>query len=163
MEVLIRRKKGGPAKKQVSQKTLLHPVTVEKNGQGNTPLPFMDQWYEIQRVSPHKKGVLLMFQGIDRDAAETLVGSELFMNRNALPELEADTYYWQDLIGLTVVDIHHGELGRLDHIMPTGSNDVYVVKGKGREVLVPALAWVVKSIDLEQGEMVIDLPDALLE
>jgi 16S rRNA processing protein RimM len=163
MEVLIRPKKGGPVKKQRPQKRLAHPVMVEKNEQGDIPLPFMDQWYEIERVSPHKKGVLLMFQGIDREGAETLVGSELFMNRNTLPELEADTYYWQDLIGLTVVDIRHGELGRLDHILPTGSNDVYVVKGTGREVLVPALAWVVKSVDFEKGEMLIDLPDALFD
>lgn len=118
--------------------------------------------YTIERVSPHKKGVLLMFEGVDRDCAETLIGSEVLMRRDTLPELEADTYYWQDLIGLTVVDIRHGTLGELDHIVPTGSNDVYVVKKGDQEVLVPALARVVRQVDFDEKKMVVDLPDGLL-
>lgn len=121
------------------------------------------QWYEIERVNPHKKGLIIMFGGVDRSTAETLVGQMIFMPREALPELEEDTYYWEDLIGLKVNDIQSGYLGVIDHVMSTGSNDVFVVKGVQGEILVPALAWVVLSVDLDRQEMTVDLPEGLRE
>ncbi len=119
------------------------------------------QWYEIERVNPHKKGLILMFKGVGRNIAETLVGQQIFILREDLPELEEDTYYWEDLIGLKVMDIESNYLGSIDHVMPTGSNDVFVVKGTEGEILVPALAWVVLSIDLDRREMTVNLPDGL--
>jgi len=49
--------------------------------------------------------------------------------------------------------------------LQTGSNDVYVVKNeKGQEpaeILVPALDWVVREIDVDQKMMRVDLPEGL--
>lgn len=122
-----------------------------------------DEMYEILKASPHKKGILMQLSGVDRDKAETLVGSELLVDRGVLPEPEEDSYFWEDLIGLRVTDETLGFLGIIDSIMETGSNDVFVVKNKknGGEILVPGLASVVVDVDLEQGEMRVDLPDGL--
>ncbi|MBI9088483.1 MAG: 16S rRNA processing protein RimM [Desulfobacterium sp.] len=120
-----------------------------------------DQMYEVVKASPLKKGVLLLLSGVDRDVAETLVGAELLVDRTMLPEPEEDSYYWEDLMGLKVVDRTFGLLGSIDSVIETGSNDVFVVKGGEREVLVPGLASVVIRVDLEAGEMVIDLPEGL--
>ena len=120
-----------------------------------------DQLYEVVKASPHKKGALLLLSGVDRDVAETLVGAELLVDRDVLPEPEEDAYYWVDLIGLRVIDQALGFLGRIDSVIETGSNDVFVVKGGEREVLVPGLASVVVRVDLENGEMIIDLPEGL--
>jgi len=89
------------------------------------------------------------------------VGAELLVDRSVLPEPEDDTYFWVDLIGLRVMDQALGLLGRIDSVIETGSNDVFVVKGGEREVLVPGLASVVVRVDLENGEMIIDLPEGL--
>ncbi|MBF0234151.1 MAG: 16S rRNA processing protein RimM [Desulfamplus sp.] len=118
-------------------------------------------WYNIVRVTPHKKGVIALFEGVTREIAEGLVGRSIAVDRDDLPELEPDTYYWEDLVGLKVTDIHSGYLGVIGYILPTGSNDVFVVQGSGKEILVPALEWVILNVDIEKGEMTIDLPEGL--
>ena len=118
-------------------------------------------WYTIVKASPHKKGLLVLFKGVDRNHAETLVGKELLMSRSDLPPPEEGTYYWQDLVGLAVTDKTRGVIGVVDHLFATGSNDVIVVKAGDKETLVPALAWVVIDVDLEGKTMLVDLPEGL--
>jgi 16S rRNA processing protein RimM len=120
----------------------------------------------IEWVKPHKRGLLFSFHEIqDRDAAETLLQAEIYMKKADLPLLEEDTYYWFELEGLSVVDTDGKYLGRIESIFSTGSNDVYVVKneaeGAGCELLLPALASVVRSVDLDQGYMTVELPEGL--
>lgn len=121
--------------------------------------------HTILKASPHKKGLLVQFAGVDRNLAEDLVGAEILVERDRLPEPEVDSYFWADLIGLRVTDKTLGALGTIDSIMETGSNDVFVVKNKKvdpeQEFLVPALASVVIEIDLDRGEMAVDLPEGL--
>ena len=52
-------------------------------------------------------------------------------------------------------------IGRLESIIPTGSNDVYVVKDDATEILIPALASVVLDIDLDRKRMLVQLPEGL--
>ena len=92
-----------------------------------------------------------------------LVGREIYADRAALPELPSDEFYWSDLLGLQVVTADGEGLGELVDIIETGSNDVYVVKKNGREVLVPALEDVVMSVDLAGGRMTVSLPEGLLD
>lgn len=91
------------------------------------------------------------------------VGGELLIRRDQLPETEADEYYWADLIGLKVLTADAADLGILSEIIETGSNDVYVVRGRDKEYLVPALEDVVLDVDLEAGTMTISPPDGLLD
>jgi len=122
--------------------------------------------YRIKWAQPHAKGILLAFERIDnRSQAEALVGSELLIAKSQLPELEEGTYYWSDLIGLSVFSKDEAYLGRITAVMPTGSNDVYVIEnthqGGRLEVLIPALQSVVLDIDLEKRVMIVDLPEGL--
>lgn len=121
---------------------------------------------KIVWAKPHSKTILLSLEGISsRDRAERLVGSELFIEKSALEVLEEGTYYWADLMGLSVYSLEGDHLGEVSAIVQTGSNDVYVVKKKAgteeMEVLVPALASVVREIDLDQRIMRVDLPEGL--
>jgi len=119
------------------------------------------KWYTSVKMFSHKKGLRLLLADVDVTVAQTLVGMDIFTPREALPDLDDGTYYWNDLIGMTVKDIHQGPLGTIEHVMPTGSNDVFVVTGGKREVLVPSLAHVVLSVDVEKQTMTIDLPEGL--
>jgi 16S rRNA processing protein RimM len=138
---------------------------------------------EIREARPHGNLWRLRLAEVeDRDAAERLAGAGIFVPREELPEPEADSFYWADLIGLRVYDgggIGDGPpgsdpsgaenpdggpgrfLGRLESIIETGSNDVYVVRDGDRETLVPALAWVVENVDLAAGVMRVNLPEGL--
>ncbi len=70
-------------------------------------------------------------------------------------------YYHFQLLGLRVLTQEGEDLGRISDILVTGSNDVYVVSGPGGEVLVPALADVIMNVELDQGIMVVSLPEGL--
>lgn len=118
--------------------------------------------YEIDWVKPHSRGALLALKDVSsRDQAKTLVGSELYIQRARLPKLEDGAYYWFDLIGLKVYTSDDQYLGRLDSIIETGANDVYVVNKDDQEILIPALKSVVRSIDIGKKIMRVELPDGL--
>jgi 16S rRNA processing protein RimM len=106
---------------------------------------------------PHGKGLTARLEGCaDRDHAAALVGAEIAVRRDQLPEPEQGEYYWTDLEGLRVETVAGVDLGRLDRLFETGANDVMVVLGE-RERLIPYL-WgsVVRSVDLDAGLMVVD-------
>lgn len=126
--------------------------------------------YTILNAQPHKKGVLLLLDGIDtRNLAESLIGCEILIDREQLPEPEEDTWYWQDLMGLKVTDDLRGYLGDITDIFPTGANDVLVVTQKGEtvkaenqpdtEILIPMHEQFVREVDLDQGIMTVALPE----
>ena len=116
----------------------------------------------VRDARPHKGLIRVSFNNVDsRTDAEALTGAEVVVRRDELPDLEDDTYYWVDLIGLDVVTTDQRQLGRIESILPTGSNDVYVVRGHGGETMVPALASVILEVDLENRIMRVDLPEGL--
>jgi 16S rRNA processing protein RimM len=116
----------------------------------------------VSESKPHARSILLSLQGItNRNQAEALIGSKLFVKRSSLPPLEAGTYYWFEIIGMAVTTIQGEDLGRVETIIETGSNDVFVVRRDDREVLVPALAAVVVEIDTIKRRMRVDLPEGL--
>ncbi len=117
---------------------------------------------EIQWVKSHTGTALISFKGIaDRGQAEALIGANLFIRNEALPDLAEDTHYWMDLIGIEVYTAEEEYLGRIESIIETGSNDVYVVKDNKKEVLIPALASVVLDIDIRCKRMQVELPEGL--
>ena len=99
----------------------------------------------------------------DINLIQELLGNEVCLRRDQLPGLEADEYYWSDLIGLQVFSDDGTLLGTLADIFETGSSDIYVVRGEGREYLIPAIADVIKSVDPVGGKIVITPLDGLLD
>jgi len=97
----------------------------------------------------------------DREEARLLAGFEICVPRNLFPDLTDGEYYWYQLEGLKVID-HLGQLlGKIDHLLETGSNDVMVVKPcagslDDRERLLPYTEQCVLAVDLAAGEMKVD-------
>ena len=118
--------------------------------------------FVIQSASEWKKGVLLRLKGVtDRNGAEALVGKLALMDKADLPELEDDTWYWQDLKGLKVMDTERGHLGEIEDIFPTGAHDMLVVNKGEQEVLIPMHRHFVLGVDLEAGVVETRLPEGL--
>ena len=125
-----------------------------------------EKMYEIRWAKPQSRNVLLALDGVDRRSlSEMLIGSELFVEKRMIPEPEQGAFFWSDIIGLDVYTTEEEYLGRVESIIETGSNDVYVVKDSDREqnheILVPALESVVVAIDLNRKMMRVDLPEGL--
>ncbi len=123
-----------------------------------------EETLNIVKSRPHKRLILFTFEEVrSRDSAEALNNAEILIKRSALPGLEEGEYYWTDIIGLDVFCINETYLGSVESVIPTGSNDVYVIKNKesGRETLVPAIHSVITEIDIEKSIMRVDLPEGL--
>jgi len=120
---------------------------------------WQDNWQTIELVSGkrHGKGLVVQFKDCtDRDVAAALRGTDIGIYRSQLPPADAGEYYWSDLVGMQVIAADDRVLGRLDHLLETGANDVMVVKGE-QECLVPYIeGQVVKSVDLEARVIRVD-------
>jgi 16S rRNA processing protein RimM len=82
----------------------------------------------------------------------------LLIHENDAKVLPEDTFYIHDLVEMDVYRTDETYLGKVKEIISTGSNDVYVVKGQGQEVLIPALKAII-TIDITQRKIVVsDLP-----
>jgi len=126
----------------------------------------LEKTFKIKWVKLHGRAILLSLKGIEnRNLAKTLIGSKLFVERDRLPDLEDGSYYWFEIIGLSVFTTDEKFIGLIESIIPTGSNDVYVVKDPNKEqnneTLIPALESVVLKMDFEHKTMIVDLPEGL--
>ncbi|MBF0099767.1 MAG: 16S rRNA processing protein RimM [Desulfobacterales bacterium] len=121
------------------------------------------QPYEIQHIMPYKKAYLLSLKGIDnREAAQLLVGANLFMSKDNLPVLEENVWYWHDLIGMRVFELGVKKwIGVITEIIRTGSNDVFVIKEDDKECLLPAIQSVIQHVDIETKTMSVIVPEGL--
>ena len=120
--------------------------------------------FEVAAAARHGKKVLLTLKNYDNvNQVLHLVGRELYVERDQLPELPEGEYYWRDLVGLRVVTDQGEMLGTLTEIIATGSNDVYVVQGREREYLIPALEEVVLEVNLDDGVMKVSPPEGLFD
>lgn len=110
----------------------------------------------IERSRVQKNMIICKIEGIDTpEEAEKLRNKMLYMHRDDL-ELDEDTYFIQDLIGMTVKDADTGEVyGIIDDVFQTGANDVYSIKNGDKSYLVPAIADVVITTDIDSGIMTI--------
>lgn len=116
--------------------------------------------YRAVSISVRRAGddaVFLRMEGIEtRDDAEKLRGTALYIDRAHAVELDEDSTFLCDLVGLKGVCDDGTEIGKLTEVMQPGGNDVYVFKGTKGEVLVPALKSVVVKVDLAAGVMLLD-------
>ncbi|MGB7034731.1 MAG: ribosome maturation factor RimM [Xanthobacteraceae bacterium] len=119
---------------------------------------------EIESLRPAKDHFVATLAGIaDRNAAERLANTKLYVPRDRLPAPdEPDEYYHADLIGLAVVDRAGTSLGTVVAVHNFGAGDLIEVRqaeGKPTQLL-PFDALTVPGVDLAAGRLVVQLPAA---
>ena len=120
--------------------------------------------YEILEVLPQPPRLILRLKGVEKiEEVEPLIGKNIFIEKEALPELEAGEYYWADLLGMEVETPEGKRIGRVKEIFSTGTHDVYVVEGKRGEILLPAIEGVIQSIHLKKRVMKVVRMEGLWE
>jgi 16S rRNA processing protein RimM len=122
--------------------------------------------FKVRTMRPLKDDMLVVaFAGIaDRNAAEALTRTKLFVDRRSLPQPEAEEFYYTDLIGLAVVTEAGDAIGRIAAVQNFGADDLLEVSRPGRaSVYVPFTHAVVPTVDVAGGQVVITPPDGLLD
>ncbi|UJF18944.1 ribosome maturation factor RimM [Vibrio sp. SS-MA-C1-2] len=124
------------------------------------------EWIEfpVEDWKRHNQGHVCKLQSVGiREEAQAYANVEIGVYGDQLPNLPEEEFYWKDLFGMSVVTTKGYDLGKVDDIFETGSNDVLVVKanlkdafGK-KERLVPFLEeQVIKHIDAEARRIEVD-------
>lgn len=121
---------------------------------------------KVRSIRPYggKMTLFLEAEGVtDRDTAEALKGSVITIAAEERVELPEDEYWIDDVVGLTVIEAATGEtLGRVEEIIFTGTNDVYLVKTPdGKIQPLPATGDAILGVDLERGVMRAAVPEGL--
>lgn len=109
-------------------------------------------------ISAHRDGpgLLVRFREVsDRPTADTLRDRYLEVDPapGALPE---GSFYWHEIVGCVVSSESGAELGTVREVFRVGESEVYVVNGARGELLVPAVAAVVRKLDPPNRSIVID-------
>ena len=116
------------------------------------------QWVsaELEFHKSHGRDFVVKFKGSDdRDQALLLKNHTIAVDRTDLPTLEKGEYYWNDLIGLQVINTKGESFGEIDYLFEAGSNDIIATKGE-KTHYIPYRKEIIKSVDLEKKMMIVD-------
>jgi 16S rRNA processing protein RimM len=110
----------------------------------------------VAAARPHRQRLLVQFEEVgDRNRAESLQGSYLFVPAASAPPLPEGEFWTHDLIGCEVRTVKGRSLGHVREVIHTPANDVWTVQGDDGEVLIPALKDVVETVDLSGRRVVV--------
>ena len=120
--------------------------------------------FKIKSVRGAKSPFIVKFEGVDSiEAAQSLSGQEVLVAKEDFESLPEGEYYRFEIEGLKAFDDTGKYYGVIEEIIATGSNDVYVVRGDGKEWLVPMIDSVVQNIDMEEGKIIFHCVEGLFE
>ena len=117
-------------------------------------------YLEDSRVQGNK--IVIKLENVnDRNDAALLKNLQIQVNRSDLPDLDQNSYYWEDLVDFNIIDIKGNHVGKVDSLFRTGSNDVLVIIDETKErLLVPfIMEEVIKYVDLAKELISIDWPE----
>lgn len=125
---------------------------------GKPPTPLV-----IEMHREHKSGAVVRFAGYDdRDRAEELRDLLLEVDRSQVPEAPEGTYYWYQLLGCRC-GVDGEDLGEVVDLVEDGGGLLLVVSDGERAVPIPFVQSFLKNVDVERGQIELDLPPGLLE
>ena len=111
---------------------------------------------EITMGREQSKTIVAQVKGINnRDEALQLIGKDLYINKEQLPELDNDAHYWYELTGFQVINKNEVDLGIVDYLVDTGSNHDLVTKGE-TEHWIPYIEPFLVSVDKHKKVISVD-------
>lgn len=119
----------------------------------------------IDNMEAQQKGrFIIKFEDINTiEQAEKLRNTALYLPLDELPELEEDQFYFHDVIGYTVVDANHGDLGIVKEFYDLPQQQLMAMEYMGQEMLIPVIDEIFLRADHDTKKLHINLPEGLLE
>ncbi|WP_432714002.1 ribosome maturation factor RimM [Pedobacter sp.] len=135
----------------------LDVVFAEINGK---MVPFFVSTYKLQNNSTGN----FYFDDVDHiDKAQVLVKKKIYIPLDKMPDREDEDFHYNDLVGFTVSDETHGELGEILEVNEYPQQFVATVSFKSKEVLFPLNEDMIIEIDEDKQTLLVDLPEGLLD
>jgi 16S rRNA processing protein RimM len=120
--------------------------------------------YFVESVKYQKNTAWLYLEDVESvELASKLAKKDVYLSNKLKPKKKKDEFTLKDLKGFIAIDEHEGELGEILEIQELPQQFIATVNYKDREVLFPLNETIIKGIDLNGGEVYIDLPEGLLD
>ncbi|NJL31113.1 MAG: 16S rRNA processing protein RimM [Cyclobacteriaceae bacterium] len=139
-----------------SKYTKMESVIVKMD---NTLVPFFVSSLQLQG----KKGILYLEDINTIDDAEPLRSCSMLLPLSQLPKLKKNQFYYHEVIGYSIVDENLGQLGLIESVFSTGNQDLIAMRYKEKEILIPVSDEIVSHADHAQRQMMVNLPEGLLD
>ncbi len=118
--------------------------------------------YEIEDFRYHGNKVVVRFKDVTTEETSVLVGKEMYLPLEFLPELTGNQFYYHEVIGFEVIDEVNGSIGNIKEFIDTNQT-IMITEKDGREVLIPLVDEVIKTVDRENKTLYILAPDGLID
>lgn len=112
----------------------------------------------ITKITSKNRGYIASFAEIkDRNQADQLINSNLYIHKEQLPNLEEDEFYYQDLEDCQLLDLESNPWGKVVKAMDFGAGTILEIrKEQGKTALIPFNKYSILRVDLENKTLVID-------
>ncbi|MBC7754297.1 MAG: 16S rRNA processing protein RimM [Moraxellaceae bacterium] len=120
--------------------------------------------YTLNRVKPHKEGVIAVLDGISsRNESDLLIGQEIWVDPSVFVSKNQQSLYLVEIEGFEIIDAKAGSVGFIQGFSSNTAQDLLLVKGKNAEFEIPFVKEFIIKINHSEKIIYADLPDGLLE
>lgn len=135
----------------------MESVFVEFDGQ---LVPFF-----IEEATLHKNKFLrIRFEDVNNEEeADRLIGCELHLPLQLLPELEGNKFYYHEVLGFEVLNSQNEYIGILESINDSGAQPLFVIDRHGTEILVPLIDQFIIQVDRAHKKLILNIPEGLID
>ncbi len=125
----------------------------------NNLVPFF-----ITKCRLHKSLLLRIdFEEVNsEDDADKIMGSELYLPLSFLPELEGNKFYFHEVIGFTVIDDVHGDIGVIQSVNDTTSQALFEILKEDKQVLIPINDNIITKVNRKNKTIHVTTPEGLV-
>lgn len=119
----------------------------------------------IERSYLHKSTLLrAKIEDIDTEQdAEDMIGAELYLPLEQLPQLPDDKFYFHEIIGFDVIDQQHGNIGKIVSINDTTAQALFEIDMDGKQILIPMNDEFIEKVDKKNKEIKVITPEGLVD
>lgn len=127
---------------------------------GKNLVPFL-----IEKSSLHKSTLLrVKFDDVEDEAtADSLLGKGVFLPLSMLPKLSGNQFYYHEVVGFTLLDTTHGDIGIIDSVNDSSAQVLFVAIKDDKELLIPVTDDIVKKVDRETKTIHVQTPEGLVD
>ncbi len=119
----------------------------------------------IERSYLHKSTLLrAKIEDIDTEQdAEDMIGAELYLPLEQLPQLPDDKFYFHEIIGFDVIDQQYGNIGKIVSINDTTAQALFEIDKDGKQILIPMNDEFIEKVDKKSKEIKVITPEGLVD
>ncbi len=127
---------------------------------GSNLVPFFIERSLLQKGNQLR----VKFEDVDSENdANVLLKLDVYLPLNLLPKLEGNKFYYHEVIGFTLADTNHGNVGTIVGINDSTAQPLFEVKKGNIEILIPMIDDFIKKVDRKNKTVLVETPEGLIE